>query len=587
MNIPIKQYWILLRQYLVAQKMRTGWMAILLLTGIGLQLLNPQIIRFFIDTALAGGPLNTLVQAALFFIVVAFAAQGVSVLTTYISEDVAWTATNALRFDLAEHCLRLDQSFHKNHTSGELIERIDGDINILSNFFSQMVIHILGNLLMLVGVLVLLFLEDWRIGVALLFFAIIALAILIRIRTIAIPHWAKVREMSATFFGFLGEALTATEDVRANGARPYVMQRFIEITRSWLPLEVKASVMGSMMYITSTAVFAIGTAIAFGVGGALWQSGAITIGTVYLIFHYTELLRHPIEQIRNQIEDLQRAEASLQRVNQLFAIQSKLPDGRDQARSANAHAITFDNVSFSYDEREVVLHDIAFQLEPGQTLGLLGRTGSGKTTLARLALRLYDPTHGEIRLDDKSLSSLQLDTVRQQIGMVTQDVQLFQASVRENLTFFDPAISDERLEAVLNDLGLSGWLDGLSEGLDTPIQAGGRNLSAGQAQLLAFARVFLSDPGLVILDEASSRLDPATEQLIERAIDKLLAERTAIIIAHRLATIQRVDRVMILKDGRILEHGARQTLAEQPDSHFAQLLQTSQGLSEALEVVVS
>ena len=584
MNIPIKQYWTLLRKYLVAQKMRTLWMSVLLLAGIGLQLLNPQIIRFFIDTALAGGPLNTLVQAAVIFIVVAFASQGVAVLTTYISEDVAWTATNALRFDLAAHCLHLDQSFHKNHTSGELIERIDGDVNILSNFFSQMVIHVLGNLLMLVGVLLLLFLEDWRIGLALFIFAVIALAILIRIRTIAIPYWGKVREMSATFFGFLGEVLTATEDVRANGARPYVMQRFIDITRAWLPLEVKSSVMGSMMYITSTAVFAIGTAIAFGVGGALWQSGAITIGTVYLIFHYTELLRRPIEQIRNQIEDLQRAEASLIRVNELLAIQSKLPDGHDQTLSTAAQAIAFHNVSFSYDD-EMVLQDIAFELVPGQTLGLLGRTGSGKTTLARLALRLYDPVQGEIRLGDKPLSSLQLDTLRQQIGMVTQDVQLFQASVRDNLTFFDATIPDARLEAVLNDLGLSGWLDGLADGLDTQIQAGGRNLSAGQAQLLAFARVFLFNPGLVILDEASSRLDPATEQLIERAIDKLLAERTAIIIAHRLATIQRVDQIMILKAGQILEYGPRQALAAQPDSHFAQLLQTSQGLSEALEVI--
>jgi ATP-binding cassette subfamily B protein len=228
----------------------------------------------------------------------------------------------------------------------------------------------------------------------------------------------------------------------------------------------------------------------------------------------------------------------------------------------------------------VVLDDLTFRLEPGAVLGLLGRTGSGKTTIARLLFRFYDPTNGVIRLGGVDTRTITLANLRQRVGIVTQSVQLFQATVRDNLTFFDSSISDERILQVIHDLGLDGWLAALGDGLDTQLSAGGGGLSAGEAQLLAFTRVFLQDPGLVILDEASSRLDPATERLIERAVDRLLTGRTGIIIAHRLATVQRADAIMILEEGRIAEYGQRVALASAAESRFSRLLRT--GLEEAL-----
>jgi ATP-binding cassette subfamily B protein len=219
-------------------------------------------------------------------------------------------------------------------------------------------------------------------------------------------------------------------------------------------------------------------------------------------------------------------------------------------------------------------------LEPGTVLGLLGRTGSGKTTLARLVFRLYDPAAGRIRMNGVDIRQSRLKALRQRVAIVTQDVQLFQASVRDNLTFFRPDISDERISEVIEDLELADWYQSLPQGLDTRLETGGRGLSAGEAQLLAFTRVFLRDPGLVILDEASSRLDPATEQRIERAIDKLLRNRTAIIIAHRLGTVHRADDIMILEDGSVAEYGNRERLAADTASRFHHLLQT--GLEEVL-----
>ena len=223
-------------------------------------------------------------------------------------------------------------------------------------------------------------------------------------------------------------------------------------------------------------------------------------------------------------------------------------------------------------------------------LGLLGRTGSGKTTLTRLLFRLYDPNIGTIRLGSNGHQSgstqmidvrqASLANLRRHIGLVTQEVQLFRATVRDNLTFFDKTTPDEQILAVIEVLGLSDWYSSLPEGLDTELETGGASLSAGEAQLLAFTRVFLKDPGLVILDEASSRLDPATEQLIERAVDRLLQNRTGIIIAHRLRTVHRADQIMIIEAGHIREFGPYRRLVEDPNSRFSQLLQT--GLEEVL-----
>jgi ABC-type multidrug transport system fused ATPase/permease subunit len=224
-------------------------------------------------------------------------------------------------------------------------------------------------------------------------------------------------------------------------------------------------------------------------------------------------------------------------------------------------------------------------------LGLLGRTGSGKSTLTRLLFRFYDPSGGAIRLGAPSRGegcgagelldirrSRQAD-LRRCIGMVTQEVQLFQATVRQNLTLFDDTVPDERVRQVIAEVGLGDWLASLPNGLDTHLGAGG-GLSAGEAQLLAFARVFLADPGLVILDEASSRLDPATERRIEQAVGRLLTDRTAIIVAHRLGTVQRADEIMILEDGHIAEHGPRLALVNDPGSRFAHLLRT--GLEDVM-----
>lgn len=579
MPTSVHAYRTLLGEYLRPQWPRVLLLGLLLMTSLTLELINPQLLSRFIDRALGGEALVSLTWMAALYLLVALGVQAVALAETYVAADVGLIATNRLRADLTRHVLQLDPSFHNAHTPGELIERVDGDVATLNNFFSRFVVNLLGNALLLLGVLILLFGIDWRVGVGVSALAITALLTLNAVRGVAIPRWEAARQSEAELYGFIEERLSGTEDIRANGAVAYVLRRLFERERAVFRRQLTASAWGIGTGSISIVLLAACTAVGLGIGVYLYQLGEVTLGTVYLIFTYTALLNRPIEQITRQMEDLQKAGAGLGRINTLRALRSAI---REVARPAplptGPLSVEFDSVSFGYDPQGRNLHEITFNLPPGRVLGLLGRTGSGKTTLTRLLFRLYDPSHGALYLGEVDVRDAGLDDLRRKVGMVTQDIQLFHASVRDNLTFFDSAIADDAIVAVLDELGLRDWYDALPEGLDTKLAASGGGLSAGQAQLLAFARIFLKNPGLVILDEASSRLDPATEQKLERAIDKLLAGRTVIIIAHRLGTVQRADDILILEQGQMAEFGPRDVLANDPESRFAELLRV--GLEE-------
>lgn len=575
MRLPMRRYLSLLATYLKPQWARTTLMALLLLAEVGLQLLNPQIVRYFIDTALSGGPSLSLIYAAIFFIVVTLLGQVVSVAAIYLSENVAWTATNRLRSDLVAHCLGLDMAFHKEHPAGELIERIDGDVDALSNFFSKFVINLLGNVLMVVGVLILFFQINWLVGAVMTAFSTLVFAFLSGMGRRATPLWKVLRQANADFSSFLGEHLVGTEDIRANGAMEAIMLRFYRLLRRWQHANSKAEFISYVTGSTLLFLFIVGSALVLALGAYLWSIGLATVGTVYVMFNYTDKLADPLDQIQLQLQDLQQAEACMQRIEELLHAQPTIVDGEEQTPlPSEALSVECRNVTFGYSPDEPILHTLNFRVQAGKLLGIVGRTGSGKTTIARLLFRLYDPREGEVCIGNVPLRTTSPQQLGQRIGMVTQDVQLFQASVRDNLTFFDTAFQDEHIIDALDDVGLSAWYHALPQGLDTKLGANGEGLSAGQAQLLAFSRVLLTNPGLVILDEASSRLDPATEYLIERATRKLFAHRTGIIIAHRLSTLQHVDDILVLEEGRIREYGNREELANDPDSHFAHLLQT-------------
>ncbi|MCB8944872.1 MAG: ABC transporter ATP-binding protein [Ardenticatenaceae bacterium] len=617
MNQKIYSARTLLWHYLKPLKMRVLGLAVLLLGSIGLQLIAPQVVRHFLDLAQSGETGSVLVWgqslpalAVLFFLTVT-GQKIIVLLTAYASENLGWTATNNLRADLAEHVIKLDMGFHKTHTPGELIERVDGDIGNLTEYFSQITVQVIGNILLAVGIIILLFREDWRVGLIGMGYGLFVFLLLRLAEKYVVRFWGEVRQSFAEMFGFLEERMGGLEDIRANGGEAYVMARLYPLLRSTYRARIRAEVSGSVSFVIGFFIYVLSLLATLALGAMRFQQGLITIGTLYLLTYYMGQLERPFDAIRRHISDLQRAYASVGRIAELFQIQPHVHEQITATAPRTAPTIRFEGVSFAYKDglsvngerlavnglseatqspvsslqSPNVLQSVSFQLEAGKVLGLLGRTGSGKTTMTRLLFRLYDVDGGAICLDGQDVRAMGLSDLRRHVGIVTQDVQLFTATVRDNLTLFqnyNPAaepIPDSQIIAALERLGLSDWFHALPAGLDTVLQ-GSQGLSAGEAQLFAFTRVFLRDPKLIILDEASARLDPATEQLLERAIDRLLAERTAIVIAHRLGTVQRADDILILENGGVVENGRRDQLASDPNSRFYQLLQT--GLEEVL-----
>jgi ABC-type multidrug transport system fused ATPase/permease subunit len=587
MTSAFRHYQWLLSCYVLPQGWRVWVLAITLVGSILSQLALPQLIARFIDSAFAPQITDNLLLLAVAYIGLALVGQGLNLVATYVASYVGWTATNNLRADLANHALHLDLSFHKSHTPGELIERVDGDVNTLTRFFSRFFIIVASNLLLMVGVVILLYRENWIAGTGALLFALLFLYVMLNLRDIAVPHYTQYRQLSSEFYGLTGEQLAAREDLRANGAVAFVMNRVDRLLQRWMVAWHKSRMASTVLWMSTIVMYVGGSVISLGIGGYLFLQGAATIGTVYLLYNYFLQLSQPIERIREELEQLQNADAGILRIMELLNTRSRLSMGGNTSLPEGAFAISCNHLSFRYEDDattptpdEWILRDLTFALNAGETVGLLGRTGSGKSTLARLFLRLYDPQAGDICYNGVSLRAAPLAELRQRVGLVTQDVQLFQGTVRDNITFFDSTIADADIYETIALLGLENWLNSLPRGLDTELGGDGNSLSAGEAQLLAFTRVFLKDPGLVILDEASSRLDPTTERRIERAIDRLLAGRTGMIIAHRLATVERVDKILILENGRMVEFGDRMALAANPESRFARLLQV--GLSEVL-----
>jgi ABC-type multidrug transport system fused ATPase/permease subunit len=573
-----RSHWRLFGLLLNGRRWQVAALALLIAGSSVLPLAGPQILRRFIDLAAAGEPISTLAVLAGAYVALALVSQAVRVTATYAATRVAWTATNQLRGTLARHLLRLDLAFHGRHPPGELIERADGDVTALSTFLSSFVPTVAGGILTLIGVLVAVALEDWRIAVALALFAAVVGVTVARQRDAAVGTAAAHRAAIAGLFGEIEERLAGAEDLRANAGAPHAVRRFHHAAADAAITGARSERTTVRMYIVNTAVFVVGGALSLGVGVAMYRAGALTLGTVFLLFQYTELLRRPIDEIVDELERVQEAAAGITRIDRLMATAPSVADRGGRRLAGGPLAVELDGVAFAYDDGVPVIGGLSLRLRPGAVLGVVGRSGSGKTTIARLLLRLIDPVAGAVRVgrapgDVTDLREVRLDDVRTRVGLVTQDVQLFAATVRDNLTLFGahPA-SDERLVEVVERLGLGGWLRGLPSGLDSMLGACGAGSSAGEAQLLAFARVFLRDPGLVILDEAASRVDPVSEARIEHAVDLLLRGRTAVMIAHRLGTVGRADDILVLDHGVAVEHGPREALAADPGSRFAALL---------------
>ena len=582
MSPSLKDTLSLLKKYLRSYKLLVFLVAFLLISFNVIQIFNPQIIRLYLKQVSAD-TLNTtaLIWISILYIGINLIFRVLFVLLNWASQELAWSTTNDLRVDLTRHCINLDMTFHNKQKTGEMIERIDGDASNLSEFFSTFIIHFIGNILLLIGVLIAVFIEGWIFGLTFFGFTLISLFALFLLRKITAPLWKKVRESTTALYGNIEESISGFEDIQGSGADAYLMKRFHNVSQTDFKSKNKAMIVSRVFVITNVLLGGILNIGILVLSYFLQSKINIDAGLIYLLLSYASNILLPLRSILWQIGQLQNSLANIERTNEWFKIESKIKDEGEVYFPEENIDFVFDKLDFGYLEDELVLKNISFNLEPGKKIGVVGRTGSGKTTLARLIFRLYDPQCGSIKINGHKNFQYPLKELRKNIAYVTQDVELFKASIKDNITFFDPNVSDEEIIDVLKKLGLENWFNKLPKGLETEIYSEELGLSAGEEQLLALTRAFLKNPKIVILDEASSRLDPATERITERALNNLLKNRSAIIIAHRLTTLEKVDKILILDKGEITEFGSREELVSNPKSHFSQLLH--HGIMEVLQ----
>ncbi len=540
---------------------------------IACDLAMPYLLARFVDAVIENAPLGDLGMLAVGFASVAFLGQLITAAFVTLAEDLGMRATNLVRADVLSKVLSLDTAWHNTHTAGELIERIDGDTAHLNTLLSDMLPKLTSRALLLVAVIVAFFVVDLRIGVASVIFVPLVFFTLYRLQQPNERLFDAERSRSAHLFGLIEERLGGVEDIRANGAVRYTVNRLLIASRDWAKAASRARLAVGIAWGAPSVAFSGFLVLILAIGAGLLGGAAVSIGSLLLLKQLSNLMSFPLTEIGQKISDLLEATASAKRLDSLLRLQTSVVDSGDRQLPAGALSVQFKNVEFYYpDGAAPVLSDVSFAVPPGGVLGVLGRTGSGKSTLSRLVCRLYDVSSGCIEINGIPVAEVSRGSLRKAITLVTQDVQIFSASVRDNVALFDPALSDAAVIAAIEAVGLRGWLDALPAGLATLLGSGGASLSAGQAQLLALARAFTRDPGLVILDEASSRLDPATEAQLEHAITRLLIGRTAIVIAHRLKTVERADHIAIFEEGRLVEFGARASLAADAASRYAALI---------------
>jgi ABC-type multidrug transport system fused ATPase/permease subunit len=533
-------------------------------------LAGPLIVRRIVDEASDGTTAEQIVRLGVLFLVVAVLTQVLNVVVVASATRAAWRITNGLRLDITRHVLGLDHEFHRKHTPGELIQRVDGDVTNVSNFLSQVVPKVAGAAILLSGMLVVLTALDWRLGAGMLVYLAGSVALVMRMRHHAVRESSDEMGSYARLYGGIEERLTAVEDLRANGAENHAMWRFVEDSSDAIVSAVRRESAFLRMWWALQIDVAVGLVGTLALSAALVSNGAITLGTAFLLFQYVHLMIRPLEELADQLEVIQKANGAMHRVVDLMAIEPTVVDHGATSPPPGPLSVSCTGVGFAYQDDHAILHDVDVAVAGGRSVGVVGRTGSGKTTFSRLLLRLVEPTEGTVALGGVPIAEIPLAELRRRVALVPQEVELFEGTIRDNVTLFDPTPSDAAVERALRHAGLGALVDA---SIDRPLGAGGAGLSAGQAQLLALARVWLRDPDLVVLDEATARVDPETERRIAEAVAELMKGRTTFVIAHRLSTLDIVDEVIVFDHGRITEHGARAALVENKDSRFRHLLE--------------
>jgi ATP-binding cassette subfamily B protein len=504
------------------------------------------------------GVTSLIFLAALILTFISLYAQG------YVLQLMGQYIMNDLRRQIFGHLQRLSLSFYDRNPIGRLVTRVTTDVDALNEMFTAGIVTIFGDILVLTGIAAVLFWLDWRL--ALVAFSIVPLLLMLtswfkaRVR----DSFREVRVKIARINAFLQEHITGMPIVQLFNGEKRAYDEFVVINAAHRDANVRSIFYYAVFFPGVELITAVGTGLLIWVGGGRVLVSALSIGGLIAFLQYAQRFYQPLSDLSEKYNILQAAMASSERIFRLLdtPVTIATPEGAySPEMAAKAHGdIEFEDVWFSYKENEPVLKGVSFRVRPGETLAVVGHTGAGKSTLANLLLRFYDLDRGVIRVDGVDVRDWDLARLRRSVAMVLQDVFLFSGSVAANIRLGEEAIDDERVRWAAGEVHALPFIERLPGGFDAPVRERGAGLSVGQKQLIAFARALAFDPSILILDEATSTIDTETEQLIQKALDRLLQGRTSIVIAHRLSTIQKADRILVLHKGEVREYGTHQEL---------------------------
>ncbi len=555
--------------YLFAYKWQIVLVLLMMGYGVVISLINPLIMEAAIDEHIAVGDTAGLYRLLLVALVLNVLLVFMIKLRMYIMAKVCNSILLTIRQELYTHIQKLDFQFFDSRPTGKILSRIIGDINSLKDVLSNCVTTLIPDGFTVIAVVVIMIYKNPKLALASMLTIPFMAVAMVWIELKAHPRWQTFRKKSANLNAFVHEDMAGIRIIQSFNAQEETRESFDNLVGehrgAFLDAVRISDAFGSVIDFS----WGLGCILLYFTGIVILGVDKVTLGTFIAFSSYLNMFWHPIQNISNFYNQLVTNIAGAERIFEILDTPPAIADadGVEEMPEITGE-VTFEHVTFSYDEQVKVLDDVNFKIKPGETIALVGPTGAGKSTIVNLISRFYDVQQGIVRIDGKDVKKVSIESLRKQMGIMTQDNFLFSGTIKENIRYGKLDATDEEIIAAAKAVNAHDFIMKLDKGYDTELSERGGGLSIGQKQLLAFARTMVSMPKILVLDEATSSIDTKTELLVQSGIEHLLQGRTSFVIAHRLSTIQRADRIFVIDDGRIVEEGNAQELLQKKGAYY-------------------